>query len=295
MGLKIVDKVVYIEPLTDLYGGASEILDFGEISKLEVTYAFNALANTAKFGHAAVNNEQIAGIAEFNGVNSFLLPVTALKKEYNRASKYIASVYDIETTRQVASEIANDSKTVDNNVFVANVSEETDVNGNKLLYRKVYSDISGVVNADDIYNIEELTPARMLRAHGPILASIVEQQGNNAIKYVSSTKNGHLITLDTELIDEWADVPYTALGTPLFHAYDITFTAPAPDTFVNQLAKINKGICTATFKNNQIFLLPIGSMSSKPATEEAQQMTMRLSMLTPLNVLNMLSLEWNWS
>lgn len=296
MGLKIVDNVVFIEPLTDLYGGADEILDFGEISKAEITYAFNALANTAKFGHASVATEQIAGISEFNGVNSFLLPITALKKDYAKNSKYVTSVYDIETTRQtVSSTLENDKENSDNLVFAANVSEETDINGNKLLYRKVYDSISGVVNSADIYNIEELTPARMLRAHGPILAAIVEQQGNNAIKYVSSTKNGHLITQDTELIDEWADVPYTSLGAPLFHAYDITFTAPAPDTFANQLSKINKGICKATFKDRELFLLPIGAMTSKPATEEAQQMTMRLSTLTPLNVLNMLSLEGTFS
>lgn len=296
MGLKIVDNVVYIEPLVDLYGGADEILDFGPISKLEVSYAFNALANTAKFGHSPVNTEQIAGISEFNGINTFLLPVNSLKKEMNKASKYIASVYDIETTRQNAeASLANDKNNTDNNVFVANVSENTDAVGNKLLYRKTYSDISGVVNPLDIYNIEELTPARMLRAHGPILMPILEQQGNNAIKYISSTKNGHLVTLDTELIDEWADVPYSALGNPLFHAYDVTFTAPAPDTFANQLAKINKGICKATFMDHEIFLLPIGSMTSKPASEEAQQMTMRLSTLTPLSVLNALSLRGTFS
>lgn len=296
MGLKIVDNVVYIEPLVDLYGGSAEILDFGNISKLEVNYAFNALANTAKFGHTTTVTEAITGLAEFNGINEFLLPVTALKKDYNRASKYVAGVYDIEKTRQVETTfLSNDEGSSDNNVFIANVSEETDANGNKLLYRKTYSDISGVVNAADIYNIEELTPARMLMAHGPILSPILEQQGNNAIKYTSSNKNGHLITLDEQLIDEWADIPYNKLGTPLYHAYDIIFTAPAPDTFAEQFAAVNRGICKATFLDNELFLLPIGSMVSKPATDEPQQIVMRLSTLTPLSVLNSLSLQGTFS
>ena len=96
-----------------MYGGNGEILDFGNVSKLEVSYAFNALANTAKFGHTTIDKETITGLAEFNGINQFLLPVTALKKDYNRASKYVAGVYDIEKTRQVeTTNLTNDEDSV---------------------------------------------------------------------------------------------------------------------------------------------------------------------------------------
>ena len=296
MGLKIVDNVVYIEPLTDLYGDGADILDFGELSKVEVSYAFNSLANTAKFGHATLSTEAIAGISDFNGINQFLLPVTALKKDLNKASKYIASVYDIEITRESPSIYANDSSNSDNNIFVANVTETMDENGDKYLYRKVYTDISGVVNPENIYNIEQLTPGRMIRANGPILRPIVEQQGNNAIQFISSNKNGHLVTNDAGLIiDERANVAYNELGPGLWHALDLNFVVPAPLAFASQLVAVNKGICKGTYMGNEIKFLPIGEMKSKPATEEAQEMRMRLSTLTPLSVINALSLTGTFS
>lgn len=296
MGLRIDGNVVYMEPLTDLYGDGADILDFGELSKIEVTYAFNALANTAKFGHTTLSSEAIAGISDFNGINQFLLPITALKKDLNKAGKYIASVYDIEITREPATNVNNDSEKADNNVFVANVTETTDANGNKFLYRKVYTEISGVVNPEDIYNIEQLTPGRMIRANGPILRPIVEQQGNNAIQFISSNKNGHLITNDDGLIiDERANVPYTDLGPGLWHALDLNFVVPAPMAFASQLVAVNKGICKGRYMGNEIKFLPIGEMKSKPATEETQEMRMRLSTLTPLAVINSLSLAGTFS
>lgn len=296
MGIRIDGNVVYMEPLTDLYGDGADILDFGELSKVEINYAFNALANSAKFGHSTLTSDIIAGISDFNGINQFLLPITALKKELNKAGKYIASVYDIEVNRQPANTLSNDSQKADNNIFVANVSEDTDENGNKLLYRKVYSEISGVVNAEDIYNIEQLTPARMLRANGPILRPIVEQQGNNAIQFISSNKNGHLITNEGGvIIDERANVPYTDLGPGLWHALDLNFVVPTPMAFASQLVAVNKGICKGRYMGNEIKFLPIGEMKSKPATEETQEMRMRLSTLTPLAVINSLSLAGTFS
>lgn len=296
MGIRIDGNVVYMEPLTDLYGDGADILDFGELSKVEVNYAFNALANSAKFGHSTLTSDVIAGISDFNGINQFLLPITALKKELNKAGKYIASVYDIEVNRQPANTLSNDSQKADNNIFVANVSETTDADGNKLLYRKEYSEISGVVNAEDIYNIEQLTPARMLRANGPILRPIVEQQGNNAIQFISSNKNGHLITNEGGvIIDERANVPYTDLGPGLWHALDLNFVVPTPMAFASQLVAVNKGICKGRYMGNEIKFLPIGEMKSKPATEETQEMRMRLSTLTPLAVINSLSLAGTFS
>lgn len=296
MGIRIDGNVAYMEPLTDLYGDGADILDFGELSKVEVNYAFNALANSAKFGHSTLTSDVIAGISDFNGINQFLLPITALKKELNKAGKYIASVYDIEVNRQPVNTLSNDSQKADNNIFVANVSETTDADGNKLLYRKEYSEISGVVNAEDIYNIEQLTPARMLRANGPILRPIVEQQGNNAIQFISSNKNGHLITNEGGvIIDERANVPYTDLGPGLWHALDLNFVVPTPMAFASQLVAVNKGICKGQYMGNEIKFLPIGEMKSKPATEETQEMRMRLSTLTPLAVINSLSLAGTFS
>lgn len=304
MGLKLDGNTVYLEPLADLYGDGAEIFDIGQIAKPTLEYAFDALVNTAKFGYphpasqTPVNNSATIpstnGVPEFNGINIFALPVTILKKEYSKVGQYIAAASEIEKLRTATVEPinANASNNSDNAVYVANVSSTQDGDGNYLLYRVTYTSITGVVDGDDVYNIEELTPARMVRAHGSVLNAVIEQQGNQPITFQTSDLSADLVTVaDGVTIAEKAPIYPGQMEEAIMRMLDMTFTVPAPINFNDALTAVNKGVIKAQFLNTDLYFLPIGNMRTKPASDEPQEWKLRVSSRTSMNTLYSLSLE----
>lgn len=302
MGVKLDGNTVWLEPMEEMYGDGAEIFDFGELSKVSLQFAFDVLVNSTKFGHAhpgsqtpVQNSTTISntnGVPEFNGINTGELPVTILKKEYTKVDPYIAAASEIEKLRTAYTPInANTANNTDNQVYVANVSNVQDTDGNYLLYRKAYTSITGVV-ADDVYNIEELTPGRMLRAHGVLLNPMIEQQGGAPITFLDTDLSADLVTVaDGVTIAERAPVYPGEMAPGIMHMLDLYFTAPATIPYNSLLVKMNKGVAKGQVVGQDIYFLPIGELKSKPFTGEPQEMKLRISQRTSLAALFSLSLQ----
>lgn len=302
MGIKLVKNTIQMEPLEDLYGDGAEIFDFGELSKFSLQFAFDSLVNSTKFGHqhpasqTPVQNSTTVsgtnGVPEFNGINTGSLPVTIIKSEYAKVDPYVAASSEIEKLRTAYSPLnANTDNNSDNQVYVANVSADQDADGNFLLYRKAYTSITGVV-ADDVYNIEELTPARMLRAHGVILNPVIEQQNGQPITFLDTDLSADLVTVEPgRTIAEKGPVYPGDMAPGIMHMMDLTFTCPAIIPYNSQLTAMNKGVARGQVIGQDIFFLPIGEMHSKPFSGEPQEMTLRISQRTSLSALYSLSLQ----
>lgn len=138
------------------------------------------------------------------------------------------------------------------------------------------------LHPETLYNIEQTSPLRMLRKHDNILMSFLENQRGKVIKFNGAEVNANLVTKKGSVIyNEGANINVNDLSPNLFHWFILNFETLVPGTFNDIMTGIsNDGYITVTFKGITIYLLPIGTMSCKPATDEAQQWKLLISAKT---------------
>lgn len=134
-------------------------------------------------------------------------------------------------------------------------------------------DASGVVRTDmpgSPYNIEELTPRRMLERWFAYLKGFLYNL-NGKISFSSLSKNEYLYTkFQGKVYDENADIDLTELGDPLFYAEIINCKANVPKTFASMMKGAVNAHINATYFGMDIKFFPI-EMKQKPALNESQK------------------------
>jgi hypothetical protein len=140
------------------------------------------------------------------------------------------------------------------------------------------------LHPETLYNIEETTPLRMLRAHDNILNGFLRQQAGETITFNGAEVNANLVTKKNGVIfNEGAGVDVNDLSAALFWNFYLNFKAKVPFTFNDIMTSINNdGYIKTSFNGTTIYCLPIGTMSMKPATDEAQNFKLLVSSKTPL-------------
>ena len=138
------------------------------------------------------------------------------------------------------------------------------------LRRVAYESITGVLD-NTVFNIEEMTPHRQILAHGPYIKSLLYQQPTEQLICQTGPKNLLLSTTkDGVTITENAPIAVSDLGDALFLPYKFKFKWKTPYTFNKTLELMNTGYIKGTYKGYPFYCLPIGQMTAKPASEEAQ-------------------------
>lgn len=162
-----------------------------------------------------------------------------------------------------------------------------------LLRRLTYDTPTGApsgVPTNSVYNVEEMTPKRMLLAHGNYLRGLLFQLPAEKITFQTADKNKDLsTTLNGVTITEKADVTVSELADPLFLPFELTFTTRVVYRFPKTMSRLNSGNIKFTYNNFPIYALPIGDMKCKPATDEAQEWKLLASPLNSLDTLLRLS------
>jgi hypothetical protein len=143
------------------------------------------------------------------------------------------------------------------------------------------------IHTESLYNIEETTPLRMLRAHDNILMPFLQQQPTEEISFNGAEVNANLVTKKGGVVyNEGASVKVAELRPGLFHYWYLNFKAKVPFAFNNIMTQIdNDGYITVIVNDIPIYTLPIGTMNMKPATDEAQIFKLLVSSKTPLSSL----------
>lgn len=172
------------------------------------------------------------------------------------------------------------------------------------LKRVRYDDIIGVpvpvvdgVKRSDLagapYNIEEMTPQRRLRYWGPWLKSVMFQLQSDKVTFQTATKNADLkTTLAGLTIYEKSDTQISRFDAPFFLNYYGKFTVQVPLTFSSTLANLNNaGLVKGIVNGFTLYFLPVGKMSSRPATNDAQEWQLTLAANNNLETLYLLSQE----
>jgi hypothetical protein len=143
------------------------------------------------------------------------------------------------------------------------------------------------LHPETLYNTIETTPYDMLRAHDNILSPFLFQQGGQSILFNGAEVNANFTRSKGGVITaEGASVPVTALSAPLFWPFWLAFTSPVDNSFNSIMTQLQSfGYITVVIKGLEIYLLPIGSMSLKPATDDAQNWKLLVSGKTPFSTL----------
>jgi hypothetical protein len=140
------------------------------------------------------------------------------------------------------------------------------------------------LHPETLYNIEETTPLRLLRAHDNVLGGTLRQQIGQAIQFNGAEVNANLVTKKNGVVfNEGAGIDISDLKPALFYTFYLNFKARVSSSFNQIMTSINNdGYIAMTVKGYPVYCLPIGTMSMKPATDEAQNFKLLISTKTPL-------------
>lgn len=150
--------------------------------------------------------------------------------------------------------------------------------------REAYTSITGVLT-DTVFNIEDLTPKRMLLKHAPYLRSLLYFQTLQRITFLTADKNRELATLlDEVFIDEDAGVRVDTLGVPMFYPYIFSFKTRVPINFTQLLSGAVNGHIKFSFNGHTLYGFPV-QVSVKPSLNDSQDWKLLAS---PVNDLSQL-------
>jgi hypothetical protein len=157
------------------------------------------------------------------------------------------------------------------------------------LKRKTYDAISGIPNSDAAYNIEDLTPKRMLERWYNYLKSTLFNLLPGKVSFLTCDKNPLLsTTLSGKTITENADVPISSMDDPLFYPFVFEFDTTVPLNFIDIYNAAANGHISFKFNSKTFYGFSI-EVKAKPALNEAQSWKLLCSPKT--NLSDLLSLD----
>lgn len=155
-----------------------------------------------------------------------------------------------------------------------------------------YDTIVGVLD-NTVYNIEEMTPHRMMYAHGSVLKSLMFQIPDGVITLQKSDKNADLSTsiAGVTIAEKQPETVSNLPGDMLFYPIYGKFTTVVPMSFAKIFSSLGTGYIKGTYLGTELYFLPIGKMDGKPASNAAQSWELLLAPKNDIAVIKDLSLE----
>lgn len=143
------------------------------------------------------------------------------------------------------------------------------------------------LHPETLFNIEETSPYLCLRAHDNTLSSFLTQQALQRILFNGAEVNANLTRSKNGLVvSENANIPVSSLAAHLYWPFYVSLKSPVPNTFNEIMTQLQTGgYITAEYKGLELYLLPIGQMTMKPATDQAQTWKLLVSGKTPFSTL----------
>jgi len=245
-----------------------------------------------------LNTESKAGFTgvgmAYAGVNGYYFYFTGMAADIASFNENDYLIISGSTTgidgnyRVVSSEVTGADLTVyvspgtsDTVVF----SDTADISFPLQLKRLAYDSITGVPAESNVYNIEQLTPKRMIQAHGSYLRSVMHFLTIEKIGFTTAERNKDLVTvLGGTTVSEQADVRVDTLADPYFYPFVFSFKTRVPDTFQNIFTDAVNGHLLFSYNGVQLYGYPL-QMSVKPALNEVQEWKVLASTRNNLNVL----------
>lgn len=146
--------------------------------------------------------------------------------------------------------------------------------------------IGQFLHPETLYNILS-SPLRMVLAHAALFKSFLIQRLDQLILFNGAEMNPNLVTMKNGVVlNEGANINPMDLAPNLYLPYYLNWDAPIDETFNDTLQSINNdGYITVVVKDTEIYVLPIGGMTMKPATGQSQTWKTLVSGKTPFSSL----------
>lgn len=211
-------QVVRVEHFSHFYP-ADVVLDLTGIGPVPLATHVSAdyFYQVAEVGYAQWQAQTAGGLDEFNSRRQFTTPLTKVATTYSQVSKLSASSVLLEATRRDRFDVTatTDTSTDATNFLVCLLRTGTgfETERNQLAAR-----LEGVLSPDSVYNLR-LSPARLLRRHGPALRAGLKATTTAAVRFASGEGN---TTMVSQFVDEPAaiaengDVQVRDLPAPLW-------------------------------------------------------------------------------
>ena len=282
----IYDKIndyCYLESKATVYDNSNTILNLGEVSDFEIITHTEDLFSKLEASYQNYDYDSVNGKDEFNCLNEFLSPLTAVSSSLNLSDTYRADMYGIELTRiNLSGKTITDGEN-DNDVGVIHIENSvagqipSGYDGAGEDYYKLYRNpalvISNIYSPQTAFNIF-FSPKRCLLRQGDYLRSLLYGNDSELIKYQISSKNNALglkmVTNDgVTTIDEGADILISTLDDIIFKPTIFQFKTTVNISLNTIMNTTPYQLCSFTFKRNTYYGFFIKS-SLQPAFNETQ-------------------------
>lgn len=294
----IYDKInnyCLLEQKSNVYDNSNTVLNLGEINELEIIPHKEDLFSNLKASYNSYDYDSVNGKDEFNTLNEFLSPLTAVSSELDLSDTYRADMYGIELTRiNLTGKTVTDGDS-DNDIAVIHINNSVagqipaGLPGAGQDYYNLYRDntltITNIYSPQTAFNIF-FSPKRCLFRQGNYLRSLMYGNDTELIKYQISSKNNYLglkmVTNDgTTIIDEGADILISTLDNIIFKPTMFEFKTKVNSSLDSIMNATPYQLCSFTFKNNTYYGFFIKS-SLQPAFNEEQTFTLLCAPQTDL-------------
>jgi hypothetical protein len=252
-GVGIIDNKLYLER-KEFFLQDNNVIDLGIVKVNSITKAKELMGSTFSIGYKHENSDDVNGKFSFNNTNRYTLPIQKVTNKIELITDYIVDPYVIELYRanldgKTTTDNDKDTSVICLNVDMANphvLQQDTDgIPAGTIYYelkRAPYTSISGVPNGNKLYNIEDLTPRRLMDKHLNYLNSVLDGFSGQQIVFNTTDENRELRTDRNGVIyDEDSNI--TIGNTPkLFKPvyFDIT---PETSSEVLELLEANPNRC----------------------------------------------------
>jgi hypothetical protein len=253
-------KTVEIENISK-YFDASDPIYLGEVTNFKWSVLTEQMFNIVNIGYQNQNYDSSAGsvngLQEFNTTEEFTTVITRISKTLDMVMPYRADSLGAEKLRVYYQDLDTTSTSGDDDIWFFNIEDTPGDDGVYKLRRIKYDSITGVLldtNGNySAYNIEDLTPKRLMQTNGALLRSWLYGFDQSSFIFQTTDKNPALsTTLAGTTITEAADQLIGNLAPRLLKPVLFTFD-PEPLKGLIDLLNANSNRCFSFTYNGNLW------------------------------------------
>lgn len=260
-------NTVRFESKEYVFDNSNMITDLGEVSDLDISIAKEFIFGSINVGYTGKDSTDNLGKQNFNDKKVFGNPVTRTSAVLDLLSTYRADIFTIE---QIRSDYFSKDQTAtekDNDVFIINAKK---ADGILQPYRPAFSSITGGTNTSTWYNIDELTPHRILETNGSFISIGLWAQMLEKITFQSAERNKDLVTiLNGITIGESFDIRVNNLNAPFAFPFYFKFKTKVPYNLIS-LLQAGNGYIKFSYNGTTLYGFPM-ELTQLPVYDEAQE------------------------
>lgn len=228
-GLGIEGNKIVFERKSHFFDKSNPI-PLGKVKNVNIKLAIDLLFNNLKIGYPDQEYNDVNGREEFNITDEWSTAIKKIVKVLELVSIYRADPFGIEYTRINLDGKDSTDSGADNDVFLLNINSYEpktlaeavgDIPAGTTYYelrREVYDLVEGLTFPETLFNIEELTPRRLIAEHGNWIKSLLFWYENTYLTFQTNAKNAALKTVFTppiaasQTFDEDIPIPVSSLN-----------------------------------------------------------------------------------